>query len=73
MPSLSGTHLLVLAVLVVLVSDSRRLRGLARSLRRSQPERGMPPGANPDRVGITLRQIQMRNRVDPGTGRDVAA
>lgn len=64
MPSLSGTHLLVLVVLVVLVFDSRRLRGLARSIRGSQPERGMPPGANPNQVGITLRQIQMRKHVD---------
>jgi hypothetical protein len=68
MPSLGVTHLLVLVVLVVLVFDSRRLHGLTRSMVRSRhgfrPERGIPPGANPDQVGLPLRQIQMRKHVD---------
>ena len=77
MPSLGVPHLLVLLVLVALVFDSRRLHGLVRSTgrsrRQSRLDRGIPPGTNPDQVGITLRQIQMRNHVDGRDGRDVAA
>jgi hypothetical protein len=64
MPSLGGAHLLVVVVLVVLVFDSRRFHGLARTVRGSDPDRAIPPGGNPDRVGLTLRQIQMRQHVD---------
>ena len=64
MPSLGGAHLLVLVVVVVLVFDSRRLHGLARTVRGSDLDQGIPPGGNPDRVGLTLRQIQMRQHVD---------
>lgn len=64
MPSLGGAHLLVVVMLVVLVFDSRRLHGLARTVRGSDLDRGIPPGDNPDRVGLTLRQIQMRQHVD---------
>lgn len=67
MQSLGAAHLLVFLVLVVLTLDSRRLRALVRSgLRRreSGSRRGMPPGADPDRVGLPLVQIQMRRHVD---------
>ena len=68
MQSLGAAHLLVIVVLVVLALDSRRLRALARSGGRSRREpdsgRGIPPGANPDRVGLPLVQIQMRHHVD---------
>ncbi|MCA1843841.1 MAG: hypothetical protein LC792_11785 [Actinobacteria bacterium] len=64
MQSLGITHFLVLAALVALVLDSRRLNGLARWRRGRRPftsGRGIPAGGDPDRVGLTLRQIQMRN------------
>lgn len=68
MPSLGAAHLLVILVLVVLALDSRRLHALARSTVRgrrvSVTEQGIPPGANPDRVGLPLVQIQMRTNVD---------
>ena len=68
MQSLGAAHLLVIVVLVVLALDSRRLHALARSGGRSRREpdggRGIPPGANPDRVGLPLVQIQMRHHVD---------
>jgi hypothetical protein len=68
MGSLGATHLVVIVVLVALAVDSRRLHDLARATRRTRRgggwERGIPPGANPDQVGITLRQIQMRIHVD---------
>ena len=56
----------ILLVFVVLVLDSRRVRALVRSKgasrRAAQP--GIPAGANPDQVGLPLRQIQMRIPVD---------
>jgi hypothetical protein len=68
MQSLGAAHLLVIVVLVVLALDSRRLHALARSGGRSRREtdsgRGLPPGADPDRVGLPLVQIQMRHHVD---------
>jgi hypothetical protein len=68
MESLGAAHLLVLVVLVVLVLDSRWLHALARSAGRGRRDtvsgHGIPPGANPDRVGLTLGQIQMRHHVD---------
>ncbi len=71
MRSLGATHLIMLLVFVVLVLDSRRLRDLAR--RRRESRLGIPAGGNPDRVGLTLRQIQMRTHVDwqdGGAGRE---
>lgn len=60
--------LLLLLAFVALLLDSRRVRALARStvgaLRGTGAHRGIPAGADPDRVGITLRQIQMRAHVD---------
>jgi hypothetical protein len=60
--------LLLLVVFVVLVLDSRRLRALARSTvrvrRDAVADRGIPAGADPDQVGITLRHIQMRAQID---------
>lgn len=66
MPSFGAAELLVLFVFVVLVLDSRRLHTLARSGGRSRPvvTAGIPAGAHPDRVGLTLRDIQMRHHVD---------
>jgi len=68
MQSLGAAHLLVLVVFVALVLDSRRLHALTRSAGRGRREsvsgHGIPPGANPDRVGLTLGQIQMRHHVD---------
>jgi hypothetical protein len=68
MRSLGATHLLVLALFVVLTLDSRRLHALARLTSRGrkdlQPDRGIPAGAHPDRVGLPLAQIQMRTNVD---------
>lgn len=60
MRSLGAAQLMILLVFVVLVLDSRRLRALTRRARRDS----IPPGGNPDRVGLTLRQIQMRTHVD---------
>ena len=56
---------LLLLTFVGLVLDSRRLRALVRSKggSRRDPQAGIPPG-DPDRVGLTLRQIQMRIPVD---------
>ena len=69
MRSLGAPHLLMLLVLVLLALDSRRLHTLARSSTgrgRRDPARdqGIPAGANPDQVGLPLRQIQMRHHVD---------
>ena len=68
MRSLGIFNLLFLALFVALVLDSRRLNTLARSAGRSRrlftSGRGIPPGANPEQVGITLRQIQMRSNRD---------
>jgi len=69
MRSLGAPHLLMLLVLVLLALDSRRLHTLARSSTgrgRRDPGRdqGIPAGANPDQVGLPLRQIQMRHHVD---------
>ena len=67
MQSLGTADLLMLLVFVVLVLDSRRLHALARSAgrgRRGTSGHGIPAGANPDQVGLPLRQIQMRNHVD---------
>jgi hypothetical protein len=72
MRSLGVTDLLVLVMFVVLVLDSRRLRSLARAPGRSgrdvTMEAGMPAGSDPDLVGITLRQIQLRRYVDSEDG-----
>lgn len=66
---------LVLMVFVVLVLDSRRIRALVRSKggQRRDPQAGIPAGADPDRVGLTLRQIQMRFPVDGQDGGASAA
>jgi len=66
---------LLLLTFVVLVLDSRRLRALVRSKGwpRRDPQAGIPAGANPDRVGLTLRQIQMRIPVDRQDGGASAA
>lgn len=66
MRSLGAIPILMLLVLVVLALDSRRLHALARSTVRDRraTEVRIPAGANPDRVGLTLRQIQMRIYVD---------
>ena len=68
MRSLGVIDLLVFAMFVALVLDSRRLNELARSTGRGRrlftSERGIPAGANPDQVGITLRQVQMRTNRD---------
>ncbi len=66
MESLGAVPLVMLVVLVVLALDSRRLHALARSKVRDRRETkgGIPPGANPDQVGLPLRQIQMRIHVD---------
>ena len=65
----------ILLVFVVLVLDSRRVRALVRakggSRRASRP--GIPAGANPDQVGLPLRQIQMRIPVDRQDGGASAA
>ncbi len=55
-----AAQLIMLLVVVVLVLDSRRLRALTRRARRDS----IPAGGNPDRVGLTIRQIQMRTHVD---------
>jgi len=63
-----GAHDLLVLMFVALVLDSRRFRALVRLVdrgrRRSTKEGGIPPGADPTRVGLPLRQIQMRNHVD---------
>ena len=63
-----AAHLLVLVVFVGLALDSRRLHGLARSRGRGRRDaisrQEIPPGADADRVGLPLSQIQMRHRVD---------
>jgi hypothetical protein len=68
MLSLGAGHLLVLVMFVALVLDSRRLHALARSAARGRRDstsgQRIPPGANPDRVGLPLGQIQMRHHVD---------
>ncbi|MGH9008321.1 MAG: hypothetical protein ACRDYF_00565, partial [Acidimicrobiia bacterium] len=66
MRSLGAAHLIMLLVFVVLVLDSRRLHALARSTGRARrdSQSGIPAGANPDQVGLPLRQIQMRIHVD---------
>jgi len=67
MHSFGGTHLLVLALVVVLVLDSRRLRavvGSAARHRRAAGGGGIPAGVNGDRVGLPLGQVQMRIHVD---------
>jgi hypothetical protein len=67
MRSLGASHLLMLLAFVVLVLDSRRFRTLARLTgrgRRPSAARAIPPGENPDQVGLPLRQIQMRSNVD---------
>lgn len=73
MRSLGAADFLVLAMFVLLVLDSRRLRALARSTtgrtgREFVTEPGMPAGSDPDLVGITLRQIQLRRYVDSEDG-----
>ena len=66
MQSLGAVPLVMLVALVVLALDSRRLHALARSTGRARRETpgGIPAGANPDQVGLPLRQIQMRIHVD---------
>ena len=63
-----AAHLLVLLVFVVLVLDSRRLHALVRSTGRGRrgalSGNGIPPGADSERVGLRLGQIQLRNHVD---------
>ena len=70
MRSLGAIPLVMLLVLVLLALDRRRLHTLARSTGRTRRETqgAIPPGSNPDRVGLTLRQIQMRNHVDREDG-----
>lgn len=66
MRSFGAADLLVALVLIVLLFDSRRLHALARTAGRGRPDSaaGIPAGAHPDRVGLTLRHIQMRHHVD---------
>jgi hypothetical protein len=68
MRSFGVTQFLVLALFVVLLLDSRRLNVVSRLTGRGRrgftSGRGIPPGANPDQVGLTLRQIQMRPHRD---------
>jgi hypothetical protein len=68
MRSLDVTHLLMLVAFVALVLDSRRLNPLARLNGRGRrvftSGHGIPAGANPEQVGLPLRQIQMRVHVD---------
>ena len=68
MHSLGGIHLFVLALFVVLVLDSRRLRAVVGSAGRGQRAAGggpgIPSGVDGDRVGLPLGQIQMRIHVD---------
>jgi hypothetical protein len=68
MPSLGGTHLLVLLLVVVLLLDSRRLRALVGATvghrRDAVSGPGIPAGAYGDKVGLPLRQVQMRIHVD---------
>jgi hypothetical protein len=68
MRSFGVTHFLVLALFVVLVLDSRRLNALARLTGRGRRGFtrgwGISAGANPDQVGLPLRQIQMRAHRD---------
>lgn len=71
MQTFGAADLLVLLVFVALVLDSRRLRSLARSKRRgrlSATGQSISSGANPDRAGLTLRDIQMRRHVDWADG-----
>src|SRR5438874_4081864 len=67
MQRLGTPDLLVLFMFVALVLDSRRfhafLRSADRGRRRSTTGGGIPAGADPTRVGLPLRQIQMRNHV----------
>ena len=65
---------LLLLTFVVLVLDSRRRRSRVRSKGgpRREPQAGIPAG-DPDRVGLTLRQIQMRIPVDRQDGGASAA
>ncbi len=67
--------ILILLTFVVLVLDSRRFRALVRSKGgpRRASQAGIPAGANPDQVGLTLRQIQMRIPVDRQDGGASAA
>ena len=64
MRSLAVTQLLVLILVAGVVIDLRRFNALARRAPRRRrgftSGRGIPAGANPDQVGLTLRQIQMR-------------
>ncbi len=69
MHSFGGIHLLVLALFVVLVLDSRRLRAVVGSAGRDQRAAagggpGIPSGVDGDRVGLPLAQIQMRIHID---------
>ena len=68
MRSLGATHLLVLLALVVLVLDSRRLHTLVGAAVRGRRGVGrvpdLPSGTNGEKVGLPLRQIQMRHHVD---------
>lgn len=68
MQRFGGADLFVLLAFVALLLDSRRLHALTRSTgrsrRRSISERRIPAGADPEQVGLPLRQIQMRHHVD---------
>jgi hypothetical protein len=63
-----AADLVAFLAFVALLLDSRRLHALARSAgrgrRRAIRGGGIPAGANPDQVGLPLRQIQMRIHVD---------
>ena|GEM_PF-4566607 len=68
MHTFGGTHLLELALVVVLVLDSRRLRAVvgsaARHRRDATGRADIPAGVNGDKVGLPLGQVQMRIHVD---------
>ena len=65
MRSLGATHLVLLLLFVGLLLDSRRFHALARVTGRARRDSGAGiPAGDPDRVGLTLRQIQMRTYVD---------
>ena len=64
MRSLGVTQLLVLILVLGVVIDLRRFnarpRVTGRRRRGFTSGRGIPAGADPDQVGLPLRQIQMR-------------
>jgi hypothetical protein len=64
MRSFGVADVLVLLMFVLLVLDSRRLHALATGRGRREQADGIPVGGNPDQVGLTLRDIQLRRHVD---------